>query len=116
MIDSLTYAKFNTLHWHVVDSQSFPFESRSYPQLWTGSFSEQERYSQEDMADVVEYARQRGVRVVVEFDIPGHAESWCTGYPDVCPSPTCLSPLDPSTDNIYNLMGGPHAAQPAPPP
>ena len=86
--------------------QSFPFESRSYPLLWTGAYSEQERYTQEDMADVVEYARQRGIRVVVEFDVPGHAESWCTGYPDVCPSVTCPVPLDPSTENIFNLMKG----------
>jgi hexosaminidase len=46
VIDSLTYAKFNTLHWHVVDSQSFPFESRSYPNLWNGAYSPQERYTQ----------------------------------------------------------------------
>jgi hexosaminidase len=46
MIDSMSYAKFNTLHWHIVDTQSFPFESRTYPLLWKGAFSGQERYSQ----------------------------------------------------------------------
>lgn len=86
--------------------QAFPFESRSYPLLWTGAYSEQERYTQEDMADVVEYARQRGIRVLIEFDVPGHAESWCTGYPDVCPSVTCPVPLDPSTEKIFDLMKG----------
>lgn len=106
VIDSLTYAKFNTLHWHVVDSQAFPFESRTYPALWNGAYSLQERYTQEDMADVVEYARQRGIRVVIEFDIPGHAESWCVGYPDICPDPTCPSPLDPSNENVFDLMTG----------
>ncbi len=58
------------------------------------------------MADVVEYARARGIRVVVEFDIPGHAESWCKGYPGICPSPTCNTPLDPSSDLTYELMTG----------
>lgn len=106
VIDSLTYAKFNTLHWHVVDSQSFPFESRTFPALWNGAYSLQERYTQEDMVDVVEYARRRGVRVVVEFDIPGHADSWCAGYPDICPSVTCPSPLDPSNENVFDLMTG----------
>jgi hexosaminidase len=58
------------------------------------------------MADVVEYARQRGIRVVIEFDIPGHAESWCKGYPSVCPSITCPTPLDPSVQDTYDLMTG----------
>lgn len=86
--------------------QSFPFESRSYPKLWTGAYSVQERYTQEDMSDLIEYARLRGVRVMVEFDVPGHGESWCTGYPGICPAPTCLSPLDPSTEETFELMGG----------
>lgn len=105
-IDSLTYAKFNTFHWHLVDSQSFPFESKKYPAIWNGAYSEFERYSQEDVAEVVEFARQRGVRVIVEFDLPGHADSWCTGYPDICPSTTCTSPVDPSSTALYDLMNG----------
>ena len=39
VIDSLAYAKFNTLHWHVTDAQSFPMESRLYPKLWEGSWT-----------------------------------------------------------------------------
>jgi hexosaminidase len=67
MVDSLSYAKLNTLHWHMSDSQSFPFESKTHPKLWDGSWSKQERYTQIDVADVVEYARLRGVRVMVEL-------------------------------------------------
>lgn len=48
---------------HVVDTQSFPFESRTYPHLWDGSFTKAERYSQEDIKGLVEYGRQRGVKV-----------------------------------------------------
>ena len=65
------------LHWHVVDAQSFPFESRAYPALWDGAYSRRERYTREDVASIVQYARARGVRVIVEFDMPGHADSWC---------------------------------------
>lgn len=67
MVDSLSYAKLNTLHWHMSDSQSFPFESKTHPKLWDGSWSKQERYTQLDVAGVVEYARLRGVRVMVEL-------------------------------------------------
>ena len=95
-VDSMAYAKLNVLHWHMVDTQSFPFEVAAAPELWTeGAFSAGERYLQEDVSALVEYARARGIRVVVEFDVPGHAASWCKGRPDVCPaSPTCLEPLN----------------------
>lgn len=103
-IDALSYAKFNVFHWHVVDTQSFPFESVTHPKLWEGSYSKQERYTQLDMADIVEYGRARGVKVMIEFDMPGHAASWCTGYPEICPSTSCLQPLDPSKDATWNLI------------
>jgi hexosaminidase len=65
MIDSLTYAKLNVLHWHMSDTQSFPMQSKTYPLMWEGAWSDQERYTQADIASVVEYARLRGVRVMV---------------------------------------------------
>ena len=83
----------NALHWHMSDTQSFPFESKTSPRLWHGAYSTQERYSQRDVAGVVEFARLRGVRVVVEFDVPGHAASWCKGYPSLCVSTNCSGPL-----------------------
>ena len=64
----------------------------------------QERYSQEDIRDVVEHARLHGVRVMIEFDQPGHAASWCVGYPEVCPSPTCKGPLNPASAKTFDLI------------
>jgi hexosaminidase len=78
VLDAMSYAKFNVLHWHIVDSQSFPIQSITYPKLWNGAYTGQERFTAEDAKDVVEYARLRGVRVIPEFDMPGHAGSWCT--------------------------------------
>jgi len=105
-LDSMVYSKLNVFHWHIVDSQSFPFESKTYPLLWDGSWTEEQRYTQDDVAEIVEYARERGIRTMVEFDIPGHAESWCVGYPDVCPSSTCFTPLDVSANATYDLFTG----------
>ena len=90
VIDSMAYAKFNTLHWHLVDEQSFPYESKAYPKLWDGSYTNYERFSQNDVTDVVQHAKYHGVRVIPEFDMPGHANSWCVGYPNICPSPSCM--------------------------
>ncbi len=68
LIDSLPYAKLNVLHWHMSDSQSFPFEvTGKGKNLWKGAYSDQEKFTQLDVAGVVEYARLRGVRVMVEL-------------------------------------------------
>ena len=63
IIDSLPYAKLNVLHWHIVDSQSFPFHSEANPKLWEGAYDARSRYTHADVASIVEYARLRGIRV-----------------------------------------------------
>ena len=106
LIDSLPYAKLNVLHWHIVDTQSFPLHSESNPKLWEGAYDTSSRYTHSDVRDIVEYARLRGVRVMPEFDMPGHAQSWCVGYPELCPSSTCLTPLDVSRNSTFDLVEG----------
>jgi len=66
----------NVLHWHLTDAQSFPYVSQNYPNLSMASFSAREVYTADDMRGVVAYAKDRGVRVVVEIDTPGHTASW----------------------------------------
>lgn len=108
IIDSLAYAKLNVLHMHMSDEQSFPMESKTYPKLWDAAFSDQERYTQADLASVVEYARLRGVRCMIEFDVPGHAQAMCKGYPEVCTTCTAQKgstlPLNPSRNATFQLM------------
>jgi len=58
-----------------------------------GAFSPDERYTKEDIADLVEFARLHGVRLVPEIDTPAHAGSWCDGHPEICPAPDCREPL-----------------------
>ena len=63
-------------------------------------------FSTEDVEDIVEYARARGVRIMVEVDTPGHAASFCAGHPEVCPSASCLEPLNPATEATFDLLHG----------
>lgn len=68
----MAQSKMNVFHFHIVDDQSFPYESRTYPELSeNGAYNKQDIYSQADIADLIEFARQRGIRVVIEFDTPG---------------------------------------------
>lgn len=106
VIDSMTYAKLNVLHWHIVDSQSFPLEIPSYPNLWKGMYSASERYTMVDAAEIVSYARGRGINVLAEIDVPGHAGSWGVGYPSLWPSPECKEPLDVSSDFTFQVIDG----------
>eukprot|EP01116_Phalansterium_solitarium_P000396 TRINITY_DN10267_c0_g1_i1.p1 TRINITY_DN10267_c0_g1~~TRINITY_DN10267_c0_g1_i1.p1 ORF type:complete len:603 (+),score=139.14 TRINITY_DN10267_c0_g1_i1:123-1931(+) len=104
-ISSLPYAKINTLHWHLVDRQAFPFDSPRRPLLSRlGAWSPEERYTMDDLAEVVQYAKLRGVRVMVELDVPGHAAIWCKAHPEICPAPDCLMPLNPSVDVTYEVV------------
>lgn len=113
IIDSLTYAKFNTMHWHIVDAIAFPFDSKTYPQLAKyGAYSNEERFTEADVAEVVEYARERGIRVMVELDTPGHSGAMCFGMPEICPVPGCTSSninnwaLDITKNETYTVVGG----------
>lgn len=45
----------NVLHWHIVDTQSFPLEIPSYPKLWDGAYSTTERYTMADAAEIVRH-------------------------------------------------------------
>jgi hexosaminidase len=78
-LDGMAMVKLNVFHWHLSDDQGFRAESKIYPKL-TGVGSNGEFYTQEQMREVVAYARARGIRVVPEFDIPGHTVSWMVAY------------------------------------
>ena len=77
-LDAMAYSKLNVLHWHIVDSPSFPYASTRFPHLARGgAFDKRHVYNTTDVARVVAYAHARGIRVIAEFDVPGHTfPSW----------------------------------------
>lgn len=84
IIESMSYVKLNKLHWHVIDERSFPLNSRVNKNLaLRGAWSSRERYTQEDIAEVVRFAADRGIDVVPEFDMPGHTRAMSAALPEL---------------------------------
>jgi hexosaminidase len=81
-LDGMEAVKMNVFHWHLSENQGFRAESRKFPKLHEQG-SDGLYYTQEEIRDVIEYARDRGIRVVPEFDMPGHSTAWFVGYPEL---------------------------------
>jgi len=83
-IDALSWNKFNRLHLHVVDAQSWPVEIPALPELaQKGPYHNGLTYSPKDLADIQEYGAYRGIEVIIEFDMPGHTAAIALAYPDL---------------------------------
>uniref|UniRef100_A0A1I8J7F9 beta-N-acetylhexosaminidase n=1 Tax=Macrostomum lignano TaxID=282301 RepID=A0A1I8J7F9_9PLAT len=105
--EAMAMNKMNVFHWHMVDDQSFPYLSKKFPQFVQKSAFPGGRYyyTAEDIAEIVEFARQRGIRVVPEFDTPDHTHSWGHAARTWCPgAPRPAWPTqDPSTHPAGHL-------------
>jgi hexosaminidase len=85
-IDAMAAVKMNVLHWHLTDDEGFRVESKVFPLLHQKG-SNGDYYTQAQLKDIVKYAGERGIIVVPEFDMPGHAQSWFAGYPELASQP-----------------------------
>jgi len=81
-LDGMEAVKMNVFHWHLSENQGFRAESRKFPKLHEQG-SDGLFYTQEEIREVIEYARDRGIRVLPEFDMPGHSTAWFAGYPEL---------------------------------
>lgn len=112
-LDAMAAVKLNVFHWHLTEDQGFRVESKKFPKL-NQLGSDGNYYTQEQIKEVIAYARERGIRVVPEFDIPGHSTSWLVGHPELgsAPGPYTIErrpgifepALDPTRDEIYKFL------------
>jgi hexosaminidase len=114
-LDGMAAVKLNVFHWHLSDDQGFRIESKRFPRLQQQG-SDGNFYTQDQVREVIAYARDRGIRVVPEFDMPGHATSWFVGYPALASGPGPYSierkfgifdpAMDPSREATYEFLDG----------
>src|SRR5262249_34518157 len=91
----------------------FRIESKKYPKL-TGMGSDGLFYTQDQPREIIAYAAERGIRVVPEFDLPGHATSWGVVYPELASAPgpyqierqpaVVVPTLDPMRVEVYQSL------------
>ena len=112
-LDGMAAVKLNVFHWHLSDNQGFRVESRRFPKL-AGMGSDGHYFTQEQVREVIAYARDRGIRVIPEFDMPGHATAWFVGYPELAsgPGPYAIErewgvfdpAMDPTREETYQFL------------
>jgi hexosaminidase len=112
-LDGMEAVKMNVFHWHLSDDQGFRVESKKFPKLQEMG-SDGLYYTQSQVRDLIAYAHDRGIRVVPEFDMPGHSTAWFVGYPELASGPGqyqierhwgIFDPaMDPTRDRVYDFL------------
>ncbi|KAI8080001.1 glycoside hydrolase superfamily [Halteromyces radiatus] len=101
-INAMSFNKLNVFHWHITDSHSFPLKLDSLPDLANkGAYRFQGQrlvYTKKDVQRIVQYARDRGIRVIPEIDMPAHTGSWALAYKDIT---TCFGKYYLDKDNKW---------------
>jgi len=112
-LDGMAAVKLNVFHWHLSENQGFRIESKRFPKLQEMG-SDGEYYTQDQVREAIAYARERGIRVIPEFDMPGHATAWFVGYPVLASAPGpyqierqwgIFDPaMDPTREETYQFL------------
>jgi len=114
-LDGMAAVKLNVFHWHLSENQGFRIESKKFPKLHEMG-SDGLYYTQDEVRDLIAYARDRGIRIVPEFDMPGHSTAWFVGYPVLASAPGpyqierkwgIFDPaMDPTQERTYKFLDG----------
>jgi hexosaminidase len=112
-LDGMEAVKMNVFHWHLSENQGFRAESKKFPKLHE-SGSDALYYAQDEIRDLIAYARDRGIRVVPEFDMPGHSTAWFVGHPELASGKGpyeierrwgIFDPaMDPTSEKVYKFL------------
>ena len=112
-IDAMAYFKMNILHLHLSDDQGFRIESKKWP-LLHGAGSNNQYYTQEEMRELIAYARRRGVHIISEFDLPAHTSAWFAGYPHLASKQGAYAPskrwgvhdavMNPANEKTFSFL------------
>ena len=112
-LDGMAAVKLNVFHWHLSDNQGFRVESTKFPKL-TEMGSDGLYYTQDEVRDLIAYAHDRGIRIVPEFDMPGHSTAWFVRYPELASGPGpyqierkwgVFDPaMDPTQERTYKFL------------
>ncbi|XP_052794827.1 beta-hexosaminidase subunit beta-like isoform X3 [Mya arenaria] len=111
-LELMSQNKFNVFHWHIVDDQSFPYESNTFPDMSVkGAYSPRHVYTYENVKEIIEFARLRGIRVIPEYDTPGHTQSWGKAIEDLltkCYKGTEWTgeygPINPALNSTFDFL------------
>ena len=79
VIEGISYGNMNVLHWHLSDDHGWRIESKKFPKLHESSG---QYYTQDQIREIVEYARERGIDVIPEIDMPGHNLALLSAFPE----------------------------------
>lgn len=93
LLDTMAGYKLNRFHWHLTDSPGWRIEIKSYPKLTTvGSCGNEgdpdgngppQFYTQDQIREIIRYAKERHITVIPEIDMPGHADAAVRAYPEL---------------------------------
>jgi hexosaminidase len=112
-LDGMEAVKMNVFHWHLSENQGFRVESKKFPKLHELG-SDGLYFTQNEIRELIAYARDRGIRVVPEFDMPGHSTAWFVGHPELAsaPGPYAIErkwgifdpAFDPTNERTYKFL------------